>query len=51
VKANNETGSSIEAMRCHMDEAEQKRDAFLEQDDKNQLYENEKKFGVKEAKA
>jgi hypothetical protein len=40
--------SSIKAMRYYMDEAEQKRDALLEKYDKKQLYDNEKKYGVKE---
>jgi hypothetical protein len=43
--------SSIKAMRYYMDEAEQKRDALLEKYDKKQLYDNEKKFGVKEEEA
>lgn len=41
--------SSIKAMRYYIDEAEQKRDAILEKYDKKQLYQNEKRYGVKEA--
>jgi hypothetical protein len=50
---NSEAGyrSSIKAMRHYMNEAEAKRDALLEKYDKKELYDNEKKYGVKEEEA
>lgn len=40
--------SSMKAMRYYIDEAEAKRDALLVKYNKKQLYDNEKKYGVKE---
>ena len=39
--------SSFKAMRYYINEAEAKRDALLEKYDKKELYDNEKKYGVK----
>lgn len=38
----------MKAMRYYIDEAEAKRDALLVKYNKKQLYDNEKKYGVKE---